>query len=114
MGEGREVVKRGGGGKREKGALRAAQADNSSRDQRESSAGKAEVATKLPCTHIPHATCSMHSQLAVKQLPPPPLPSALLINCSIYVSGLRCDNLRQSCCAAGSSANRSAEEHVEQ
>lgn len=71
MGEGREVVKRGGGVKREKGALRAAQADNSSRDQRESSAGKAEVATKLPCTHIPHATCSMHSQLAVKQLPPP-------------------------------------------
>lgn len=29
------------------------------------------MGTKLPCTHIPHATCSMHSQLAVKQLPPP-------------------------------------------
>lgn len=114
MGERREVEKRGG----EEGEGRiksSAGRQQQQRQQRGSSAAKAEVATKLPCTHMPHATCSMHSQLAVNPpLPPPQLPSALLINCCIYVSGLRCDNLRQSCCAAGSSANRSAKEHVEQ
>lgn len=103
------------GVKREKGALRAAQADSSSRDSSEEAVQarqRWQLSYLAHTCHMPHAACTP-SWLLTNPLPPP-LPSALLINCCIYVSGLRCDNLRQSCCAAGSSANRSAKEHVEQ